>query len=400
MPLETLPDYRDTVIVVGTSVRKPLPILSAFLNSLAWQSLPTRVRLVPAFVPDFPVGMEDAQELLFRWTNERGGVLIQGAPATQTDFSDSPDLDSHQWGQSAMARVGYNKNAILRYALETKADYVLLSDADLILDKYTVASMLACEKPIVTATYWTRWSKRSNEHTKVPAQPQVWLRHPYELSGRGMDEAEFRDKLLGRNVQRVWGFGACTLINRRVLESGLSFDYLPDVSQQGLMGGEDRHFCIRAERMHIDAYADNWPDIFHIYHADQDVPKISEMVSRLGRDHPEVPALGDLVSLRSRPLEPLPVAPGRFQHTQPIQVRGRLGQIALLPQLEEAVYNLKRGEKTIVKCVFPQHSAVGYLRGRQRLIEVTLLDVKPFGYPPVVEQDLQVGPKSGAYVAA
>lgn len=351
------------------------------------------------FVPDFVIGMEDAQELLFRWTNERGGVLIQGASVSGQDFADSPDLDSHQWGQSAMARVGYNKNLILKYALETKADYVFLCDADLILDKYTVRSLLDAEKPIVTATYWTRWSKRVTEQQRAPASPQVWLRHPYFLDGRGMDEAEFRDKLLSRSVQRVWGFGACTLISRRVLEAGLSFDYLPDVPKEGLMGGEDRHFCIRAERMHIDAYADNWPDIQHIYHADEDVPKIPEMVQRLGQDHPETASLGDLVSLRLRPLEPLPVAPGRFQNSPPQLLRGRLGQVGLLPQIEEAVYELKRFERKIVKVQFPISSPVGYLRGRQRLIEVSLLDCKPFGYPPVVEEDLNALPLSRRFVA-
>lgn len=394
-----LPDHRDTVIVVGTSVRKPLPILKAFLDSLAWQDLPARVRLVPCFVPDFLEGMGDAQELLFRWTNERGGVLIQGAQAQSVDFSDAPDVDSHQWGQSAMARVGHNKNQIIQYALSVKADYALFVDADLVLDKYTVRSLLNCEKPIVTATYWTRWSKRVAEGQRSPAAPQVWLRHPYQLDGRGMDEAEFRDRLLSRSNVRVWGFGACTLISRRVLETGLDFSFLPDVPKEGLMGGEDRHFCIRTERMHIDAYADNWPDIFHIYHADQDVPKVPEMVQRLGRDHPEVPALGDLVSLRLRPLEPLPVAPGRVQHSAPIHLRGRLGQLALLPQVEEAVYDLKRGQQKIVKVNFPQTCSLPYLRGRQRLIQVDLLDCKPFGYPPVVEDDLNIGPHSGRYVA-
>lgn len=399
MPLETLPDHRDTVIVVGTSYRKPLSILQAHLASLAWQDLPARVRLVPVAVPDFAPDQSDAQEALFRFVNERGGVLIQGAIPSQPDFADTPDFDSHQWGQSAMARVGSNKNQILQYALSIKADYVFLCDADLILDKYTVRSLLDCEKPIVTATYWTRWSKKETEGQKAPASPQVWLRHPYFLDGRGQDEAEFRDKLLSRNVQRVWGFGACTLISRRVLDAGLNFDYLPDVPKDGLMGGEDRHFCIRAERMHIDAYADSFPDIFHVYHADRDVPKIPEMVARLARDHPETASRGDLVSLRLRPLEPLPVAPGRVQHSPAIQLRGRLGQIGLLPQIEEAVYELKRGEKKIVKVSFPISSPVGFLRGRQRLIEVSLLDVKPFGYPPVVEDDLLVGPNSGAYVA-
>jgi hypothetical protein len=298
-----------------------------------------------------------------------------------------------------MARVGANKNQIIRYALESKADYLFLCDADLILDRYVIANLLSCQKPIVTATYWTRWSKRETENRKVWASPQVWLRHPYELSGRGMDEAEFRQKLLSRNVQRVWGFGACTLISRRALEAGVSFDYLPDVPQDGLMGGEDRHFCIRTERMHIDAYADSWSDIFHIYHADQDVPKIPKMVERLGQEHPETADIGSLVSLRLTPLEPVLVAPGRFHTPAPVQVRGRLGQIGVLPDIEEALHDLKRGEKRIVKTRFPIHSEVGFLRGRQRLIQVELIDCKPFGYPPVVEEDLNVLPKSERYVA-
>ena len=165
------------------------------------------------------------------------------------------------------------------------------------------------------------------------------------------------------------------------------------------MGGEDRHFCIKAERMHIDAYADCFPDIFHIYHADEDISRIPGMVERLGQSHPERATLGDLVSLRLRPLEPLPVGPGRFQQAQPIQVRGRLGAIGMLPEVEEVVRGLQRGEKQIAKVNFPISSPVGFLRGRQRLIEISLLDVKPMCYPPVVEQDLVVLPKSERYVA-
>ncbi len=71
----------------------------------------------------------------------------------------------------------------------------------------------------------------------------------------------------------------------------------------------------------------------------------------------------------------------------------------MLPEIEEAIYGLTRGEKRIVKTTFPIHSPVGFLRGRQRLIEVSLLDCKPFGYPPVVSEDLIVLPKSERYVA-
>lgn len=392
-----LPDHRVTTIVCGTAVRKNLTTLAAHLESLNWQELPKNVRLIPVFVPDFLPEQADAAQHLFQWVNERSGHLLEGVLSNAGDFSDAPHLQNHHWQASSMARVGANKNKILAWALAHKADYVFLCDADVILDRTTLASLLASDKPLVTGVYWTRWQASVPENARNDAGPQVWIHHPYQMEGRGMDGAEFRQKLLDRELTRVWGFGACTLIQRRVLEAGISFDFLPDVPMQGLMAGEDRHFSIRCERQHIDAYADNWPDAFHIYHG-ADVAKIPAMLARLGAPHPDTPRRGDLVSLRLRALEPLPVGPGRVQHTPPHALRGRVGSLAVLPELEEAVAGLRRGETAVVRVHFPVHYPLPVLRGRTRLIEVKLLDVKPFGFPPVVEDDLYVGPKSGAFI--
>lgn len=368
MPLQPLPDARETLVVIGTSVRKNLPILSAHLKSLDWQDLPPRVRLMPVYVPDFIDGQDDARELLMRWVNERGGELLRGHDPTPNDFSDSHP-ESHQWSATAMARVGANKNLILQRARELRADYAFYCDSDLILDRTTLASLIASEKPIATAVFWTPWSKGS------PPQPQVWLQHPYGLSGRGMDEAEFRGKLVNRELTRVWGFGACTLIDHRVLGSGIDFSPLPDIPQNGLMAGEDRQFCIRAERSHIEAFADGWPDIAHCYHP-EDHANIPELVARLGAPHPRLAGIGDLVSLRLRPLEPMQVGPQRYQGLPPVLIRGRLGALPLLPELEAAVLTLPRGEQKIVKVAMPLHHAFPQFRGKNRLIELSVIDVK------------------------
>jgi hypothetical protein len=391
------PDHRTTTIVVGTSVRKNCEILQPFLASLAWQDLPPRTELIPVFVPDWPQ-KDAAEDYLRHWVAERGGECIRGVPTTAGDFADTPNFDAHQWGVTAMRRVGANKNRILLNALARKADAVWLVDADLILDRTTLRSLLAAEKPLTTAVYWTHWSKRGFETRQIHAAPQVWLGHPYNLAGRGMDEAEFRQKLINRELTRVWGFGACTLIQRKVLEAGINFDTLRDVPQEGLMAGEDRHFSIAAERAHIDAYADPWPDIFHIYHADQHVPLIPEMATRLGTEHPKTAQLGDLVSLKLEALEPVPHGNGQWQAMPRQHVRGRLGQVPLMPELEEAVYALSRGETRIVPVHFPIHHPLAYFRGRRRLIRLTLVDVKPFGWPPVLDAELFVGPRSGRWM--
>ena len=391
------PDHRETVVVCGTSVRKPLEILKPYLASLDWQRLPARTRVRYAFIPDWPQPNTDAELYLRDWVKERCGDILRGVPTTAGDFSDAPQHDSHVWQASAMRRVAANKNRIIHRTLELKADALFHADADLILDTTTLASLLATEKPLATAVFWSHWTKRGFETRQIHSAPQVWLGHPYQLSGRGMDEAEFRQKLINRELTRVWGFGACTLIQRKVLEAGINFDTLRDVSQEGLMAGEDRHFSIAAERAHIEAYADPWPDIFHIYHADQHVPLIPEMTTRLGAEHPKTAQLGDLVSLKLEALEPVPHGNGQWQAMPRQHVRGRLGQVPLMSELEEAVYGLARGDTRVVPVHFPVHHPLGYFRGRRRLIRLTLVDTKPLCWPPVLDAELFVGPKSGRW---
>src|SRR5204863_2624585 len=78
-------------------------------------------------------------------------------------------------------------------------------------------------------------------------------------------------------------------------------------------------------------------------------------------------------------------------------VRGRFVQIALMAELEEAVFNMTRGETRIVPVHFPVHHPLGYFRGRRRLIRVTLVDCKPLSWPPVLDAELFVGPNSGRF---
>ena len=387
--LEPLPDHRDTVIVVGTSLRKSLVVLQPYFASLAWQELPPRTRLHYVFVDDFAADQSDARDFVREWLKERGGELLRSVPGAVGDFADGPEHVTHQWSLNAMRRVGANKNKILRRALELKADYAFFADSDLIMDTTTLASLIAVEKPIATAVYWTHWQKQRSETQRLYAQPQVWLRHPYMLDGRGMDAAEFLTKLVNREVTRVWGFGACTLINRKVLETGIDFSPALDIPQQGLMAGEDRQYCIKVERGHIDAFADPWPDIFHIYHADQRAA-IPEMVSRLAAPHPTTPAFGALVALRLEALEPLPHANGGWMQIARQFVRGRLGALPLMPELEEAVYGMQRGDVQIVPVHCPVHYTMPYLRGKRRLVRVQLVDTKPLAFPPVLEDELRV----------
>lgn len=296
-----------------------------------------------------------------------------------------------------MVRVGQNKDKILDYARKIDADYVWFADADLICDPTTLASLLACETDIATAVYFTRWSARGTETRKVHAAPQVWLKHPYTLEGNGMAEWEFRDRLARRQLTPVVGYGACTLIARRALEAGVSFAPVPGVPMEGLMAGEDRHFCIRAQQLHLSAVADPWPDIFHIYHLPADLAKAPEYAARLNRAETR-PEFGGLVSLTLQAVEPIPWAGGGWTAIPPQRIRGRLGALSLMPEMEEAVCGLSVGESRIVPVHLPVHYEVPTYRGQRRLIRVTLHDAKPHGFAPVLEDEMLIGGRSGAAI--
>lgn len=387
--LAVVPHAKRELLVCGTSVRKPATILQFYLDALAWQDRPPHLDVLYCFVDD---GLApDARQLLEGFVTQYGGVILEPAmQATVKDFDDAHPV-THLWSDSAMRRVGANKDLIIQFALANRADALWFVDADLICDKTTLASLYSVPEPIVCGVYWTRWQRNPEGAHPVHATPQVWLTHPYGLSGHGMEEWEFRKKLIDRQAVQVFGQGACTLIRRDALLKGVCFAPLPDNTHPGFWQGEDRHFCIRAERLHIRMIADGWVDIFHIYHQPEDVQQAPEMALKLGQNHPTTPRSSlDLVSVTLQALEGLQTPQGAYRFPEQ-RVRGRLGALKLHPEIEGAILEMKRGESRVVPVHFPLSWPLAPYRGQRRLIRITLHDTKPYGVPPVVDQEILQG---------
>lgn len=400
-----MPHTKRLKVMVGTSVRKSRPVLVAYLRSLYEQILPPNTDLTCCFVTDWPEPPTDGSDLqLAAFVEERNGTILRSMEGQlQADFVDS-GLNTHQWGQSAIQRVAANKNRIIEYFLKSDADYLWFCDADLMLDQMTLWSLLSCEKLVVAAVYWTKWHRNTGER-EVMAMPQVWLNHPYEMVGHGYeDPGEFRRELIERKLTQVWGQGACTLIKRSVLEAGITFTHQPELTDKGGMStGEDRHFCFQLKQKHIPMYADPWPDIFHLYHLPEDLELVPWMWDRLNRtDMGDGGLLGDMVSIQLEAVEPvlLTLPNGQQEATMPPKqyVRGRISDLSLQPELEEAIYGMKRGQAKLVEVHFPTHYPFPPYRNSRRLIRLTLVDRKPYGFAPVLEDELWVGPKSGKFV--
>jgi FKBP-type peptidyl-prolyl cis-trans isomerase (trigger factor) len=69
-------------------------------------------------------------------------------------------------------------------------------------------------------------------------------------------------------------------------------------------------------------------------------------------------------------------------------VRGRIGQVVLHPELEQALLSMERGETRIVRVHFGLDYPFAPYRGKAKLIRLTLIDHKPFGFPPVIEDEV------------
>lgn len=378
--LRILPFQKPIKILVGGPVRKRKEILEAHLQSLGNQDLPKRVELSFLFVDDYPDPNDPARETLAQFVDGRGSVL-KTADTRTDDFSDNHPV-THQWSTSAMNRVGAMKNAILKACLDGDFDYVWLVDSDLVLDRTVLRSLLSTNRHVVSAVYWTRW----NADPRICAGPQVWLRPPYQLGLPHYPEHEFRHKLgVKRALEKVGGLGACTLIARSVIEKGVSFNRPPDWPTGGLWDGEDRYFCEWARRLHVDLWADAWPDIGHIYHPQQVATDMIAWEAELGGDHPKYPNIGHLVSLKLTNLE---------DAVGPMHVRCRLGDGTLLPEIESHVMQMERGTEKIVRIHFPSTTApVATQRGpinlanQNRLIQIELVDSKPYLLPPTLRDE-------------
>jgi len=167
------------------------------------------------------------------------------------------------------------------------------------------------------------------------------------------------------------GLGAVTLIRRQVLSRVNYGRVLNDLPQGGMWQGEDRHFCIDATRQHIELWADPWPDIFHLYR-----PSYLESVEIVWPEPKETPEIGDLVSVVIEPLEEPRLADFRRC------LRGRLGTLPLLPELEYALLDMKVGDSQIVSAYFPMFYEHAPYRGRVKKFQLTLVGAKEFSLPP------------------
>lgn len=406
--LRPIPPERITRILVAVPVRKPPEVLAQLLQTLAWQRLRIKAEITYLFAPNF--GAEPHRDAALGVLRSVSGAIVwPNLEAPEGDYGERSE--TRMWTSSAFGRMATLKNRMLQYAMDHAFDFVWLLDADVMCDPGTLQSMLDTSNhdqwlldemlrmPIVSAVYWTRWQRQQPDSVEsVHAGPQVWLRHPYHLDGRGWTEGEFRRALVTRQRVEVGGLGACTLIPVSALRHGVSFARFDGLPPGPMSEGEDRHFCAWATAKHVPLIADAWPDIWHAFHP-QEYTQLPQRVAAL--DYAVRGAQwGDMVSARIEMLEPINDEYGRRFVGLHRWIRGSLGALPVLPQIEETLAMLHVGQSKVTRLHFPSGWPLANLATRSVVARVTLFDVKPWRLHPVIDVEHFVGQRSRALIDA
>jgi len=380
-------------ILAGAAVRQNSAVLEAHLRTVKAQVLDDNVQVDIRYVndldvddPDYKAARDvllDDPDIVVHNTN-----VYQRPPGAEYGVNDA----THVWQQPTFEYLGGLKDLLLQHAVANDYDAVWLVDTDLLVGPETLQSLINSERPVVSAVFWTAWSPGS------PLMPQVWQRHPYELDGGRTKHAHvFLEKLSKRGLMHVGGLGACTLISVDAIKAGLTFNPpVQGLPTEGMWQGEDRHFCVKAQRLHIPLWADAWPDVFHVYRP-SDRQHMDNILHDLKGRRKESVEIGDLVSFTVEPLT-IPNLAGFKLH-----VRGRLGQLHLLPELEIDLQNMLVGDNILTELRYPSWFPVPEYAGQTSTVRLSLLDAKyylPHVGLPLVQSEFQDAYYSPTQLAA
>lgn len=257
-------------VLIGSPVRQKPAILQEFLQSL--MELEQRALQVDyLFVDDNQ--QQKSTELLNSFQPPQGRVKIIAGKREGQYLCDHRE---HHWTDTLINNVAHYKDQMIDYARKNHYDYLFLVDSDLVLHPLTLQQLISTQKDIVSNIFWTRF------RMDQPVLPQVWVKDEYTLyyqhPAEKLTQQEIASRIQGYlhclkipGVYPVGGLGACTLISKGALRSGLCFRELYNLS----FVGEDRHFCQRAVALGYTLYVDTHFPAYHIYR-EKDLTGVAE----------------------------------------------------------------------------------------------------------------------------
>ncbi|MCA1320520.1 hypothetical protein LC085_11415 [Bacillus tianshenii] len=261
-------------LIIGSPIHQKPSILNYFLESLSRINI-ENLDLHYVFIDDNE--SQESKEILYNFSQTEKNVNIL---STENKDNYLCNEETHYWREELVWKVAGYKDIIIEIAKENDCDYLFLIDSDIVLHPNTIQQLIKAEKDIISNIFWTKWKPH------LPELPQVWMHDYYEqyskkrgeiISGqeKTLRHLEFLETLRQPGIFEVGGLGACTLISKSAINSGVNFKEIRNLS----LSGEDRHFCVRAQAMGFNLYVDTHSPAFHLYR-DSDLERVDNYISR------------------------------------------------------------------------------------------------------------------------
>lgn len=226
-------------ILIAAPVHQTEEIFEYYLQGLDWLVLPQGYEVDKLFV------LHNSENLIKLCEKHRAmyGIL-------NDKKSYKVDEETHHWDNQVIDTIANIKNSLMRFALDNGYDYIFFVDSDLVLHPVTLSKLIEAKKEIVAEIFWTQWTPDD-----VPA-PNAWDFDNYVF--RSPDRWKEWKK---PGLYDVGMSGACILISRDVIKSGVNYSKLYNLN----LWGEDRHFCIRAASHGFQVWLDTYYPAIHLY---------------------------------------------------------------------------------------------------------------------------------------
>lgn len=252
-------------LLIGSSVKQKATILEEFLKGLTELDL-ENLEVSYYFIDDNTE--QKSSELLNEFSKNNSNVLLKKNTDFVVDANQKYECNesTHVWKKELINRIIVFKNDIIRYAKEKEFDYLFFVDSDIVMNPCTIKHLITRNVDIISNVFWTQWSLGGEMY------PQVWLQDKNNFYIENWDKeysymdvqqftADFVNQMKLPGMYRVGGLGACTLLNKKSIQSGVNFSLIDNVS----FWGEDRHFCVRARVLGLDLFVDTVYPAYHIY---------------------------------------------------------------------------------------------------------------------------------------
>ena len=163
--------------------------------------------------------------------------------------------DTHTWAIENLSDVIKMKNRLIDKVIKENYDYFFMIDSDILIHKDTLTHLIKQDKDIIAEVFFTMWNLGGAE------DPNAWTHDFYSFINPSTIET-WKHK----GIYEVGGTGACILIKRNVLEAGVNYMPIKNIS---FSLWEDRAFCIRASVLGFNIFLDTNYPAKHLYRKDK-----------------------------------------------------------------------------------------------------------------------------------